>query len=495
MNIKKLNTINIYKFVFLILVILSIITRFFNYRNRWGLAYDQAYDAIVAHYAFNNNLLPLLGRFSSAGPFQTGGEWFWIIMAGLSLNPYNILTPWIFLTVIYVLFVILIIFFGRELVDKKFSLIIGIITTFSTAQIAQGVNLTNQSPQAITALLALWFSIKFIRKQKIKYIFLSALLVGIASSIHLQGAALIILLFVTLLLSKNITTKTLLAALLGLLIPWFPVFMVDIQNNFINLSNMLQYYLIDQYKISLDVLGRRWLTFLGIFIPNSWALITGGWSYVLIFFPLSILYIFYKKRYKRISAEWLIIIVTFFLILILLRYTRTPLFESYLVFLHPFFLLISSGIIYALYKISKFLGVILLIIVISGSVLRTYNEITQASNLTYKKVSLVESELLKVYKKSKFEVYDYKYKQSSFSLPLVLSLYVNKFIDDKGVRIGIIDCSDKETKNLIIKVSYDSVCVVDLNKVTRYELIKRGWINTNPSVVYKETQEWYRDEN
>ena len=70
-------------------------------------------------------------------------------MLGTVLFPFSIIGPWIFITFIYVLFVYLIILLARELIDKTFALIVGLLTAVSTAQIAQAVSLTNQSPQAI----------------------------------------------------------------------------------------------------------------------------------------------------------------------------------------------------------------------------------------------------------------------------------------------------------------------------------------------------------
>ena len=63
-----------------IIVGIAFVLRFYNYNNRWGLAYDQAHDALVARYALEAGKIPLVGPFSSAGAFQTGGEWYWIIM-------------------------------------------------------------------------------------------------------------------------------------------------------------------------------------------------------------------------------------------------------------------------------------------------------------------------------------------------------------------------------------------------------------------------------
>lgn len=168
------------------LIIFSSVLLFYNYQNRWGLAYDQAHDAIVARYALEAHRIPLLGPFSSAGPFQTGGEWYWFIMAATAFYPNAVITPWVILTLLYVFFVLLIIFVGKELVNEKFGLIVGLLATVSTAQIAQAANLTNQSPLAIVALCAIWSMIIYVKTKKLKYLFFLALFVSLASTMYFK---------------------------------------------------------------------------------------------------------------------------------------------------------------------------------------------------------------------------------------------------------------------------------------------------------------------
>ena len=480
-----------------ILLVLGTFLRFVNYSERWGLAYDQAYDAIVARYAYDNNKLPLLGRFSSGGPFQTGGEWYWLIMIGIAMYPDSIISPWVFITSLYVLFIFLIISFGKELVDKKFALILGTLTVFSTAQITQSTNLANQSPEAFFSLLSLWFSIRFLRSRNLKNLFLSALFVGICSSIHLQGAPLVILLAVTIIISKKINIHTLAVCILGVLIPWIPVLYVDIQNNFFNTKNLVQYYLHDQYKISLDVLGRRWLTYLGVFWIKSWSFITGGlFPFMYIFLPIGFIHLLQKIVKKKVSKEWATIIITFILLVSTLRYVRAPLFESYLVFLHPFVILLTAAFIYSIYKINFPIALTVLLVFIIGGIHSSYFDINKSTNKTIKQVTKLQNGLINSRVNEKYAVYDYKYSNSSISLPVVLSLYTDNLIDDTGLRIGLIDSSRQSSMTYpVIVDDVDGISIIKLNEKKHSDLLKEGWVFTNPSYVYKETQEWYKNEN
>ena len=370
-------------FVICLLSILTIATilRFYNYENRWGLAYDQAHDAIIARYALENHKIPLVGPFSSAGPFQTGGEWYWFIMAATVFYPNAIITPWVVLTLLHALFVLLIILVGKELVNEKFGLIVGLLATVSTAQIAQATNLTNQSPLAIIALFAIWTMISYVKTKKLKYLFLLALFVSLASTIHLQGLALIILVPITIIFTRPPLIKGIIVLLLGIFIPLIPLILFDIQNNFVNSHSMLKYYLYDQYKISLDVLGRRWLTFIGIFLPNSWSHIIGGnlilGYIVMILSGFAIAYNFLKSQ---LSKEWYILVISFLGMLVLVRYTRTPIFDSFIVFLHPFILLFTALAIFSIYKKNVAIGLSFMFLIVIGSLLKDIREIKLATN-------------------------------------------------------------------------------------------------------------------
>ncbi|MDP2638362.1 MAG: glycosyltransferase family 39 protein [Candidatus Levybacteria bacterium] len=468
--------------------------RFYNYEGRWGLAYDQAHDAVVAQHALEAHKIPLVGPFSSAGPFQTGGEWYWIIMLGTALYPNSVIAPWIFLTSISVLFVYVIILVSKELIDKKFGLLIGLLATFSTAQITQSTNLTNQTPLAIIALFSIWMMVRYVKLRKSKYLFFLGILVGLAGTIHLQGVLLLLLPFSLFLFNGKPSARSVGILLIGLLIPLIPLLIFDLQSNFINISSMVQYYLHDQYKISLDVLGRRWLTYAGIFWPKTWGHVIGGnmiTGYVLIIGVLLIA--FYQFLKKKIKKEWYIMLISFLLAVIVLRYTRTPLFESYVVFLHPLILLLTGWLMYVLYSVKKAFGILFIVIVLIGSANKDINEIVNAENYTSFRVNNWKNKLTSQFPGDKFSLYDYKYKTVDMSLPLVLYLNSDKKIFDKGIKIGMVFATKSGEFNFpLIYGEKTGHQILNLNSLTNKELREEGWTLINPSEVYRTTEDWYK---
>lgn len=482
-----------YEILCMLIVIIAIAMRFVNYEHRWGLAYDQAHDALVARYAVQAGKIPLLGPFSSAGPFQTGGEWYWFLMIPTAIYPGSILSPWIFMTMLYCVFVVVIMRVAYLLEGRFFAVVVGVLATVSTAQIAQGVNLTNQSPQAFFALLSVYAMVKFIQTKKNIFLFFMGLCIGLAGSIHLQGVALLAMAFFTIILTKSIKPKQLLSLFSGLFLPVIPILIYDIGHDMFNIKNMFQYYLHDQYKISLDVLGRRWLTYGGKFIPISWSYVIGGYP-ILGYVQVVGLFLFfvYGLLKKFISKPFLIISLSTAVMFTILRYTRTPLFDSYLVFLHPFILLLSGYFVYRLVKINKIAGVILLLILITGSLIRDISEIKGGMNYAAVVSNNFKNSLAEKYPNEKFAVFDREYGNKDKSLPLVLFLDAQDKVSDSGRKIGVIIVTNSYTiQHPAILGERGGYQLLDLSSSSSAQLSKDKWALVNPREIYRSTEEWY----
>ncbi len=484
---------NKYLLICIAIILLATFLRFYNYENRWGLAYDQAHDALVSRYAVEEKKLPLLGPFSSAGPFQTGGQWYWLIMIPIFIYPYSVLSPWIFITLLSVAFVGVMIFIGNKLEGRFFSVIVGLFACVSTAQIAQAVSLTNQSPHALLSALGIASMIYFIKTKKTKFLFLIGVLVSLSATIHLQGVALILLLVTTILFTKTFSLKKITIVALGACTALIPILLYDLQHDFFNIKNMYQYYLFDQYKISLDVLGRRWLTYGGIFIPRSWAYVIGGFppvGYVgIIGSGLMIVYAVFKKK---LSKEWFILAVAFAGMVGILKYTRTPLFDSYLVFLHPFIILLTSLFVLDMYRFNRIVGLTLCIGIVTTSLYKDIPELKGSFNYAAFISNNFKNALTEKYPNEKFAIYDHRYSQKDKSLPLVLFLDGEGKINDNGHKIGIyIQTMQYVANSPVIKGEKGEYQLVDLDSYSTFDLSKDQWVFVNPSEIYRTTEEWY----
>ncbi|EKD86796.1 MAG: hypothetical protein ACD_37C00141G0003 [uncultured bacterium] len=493
MIFRKFSFKNYFTVSLICLLLLSLFLRFYNYQNRWGLALDQAHDGLIARYALGALKIPLVGPFSSAGPMQTGGEWYWFIMLGTVFNKSEVMSPWIFLTLTYVLFVLLITLLGKELISKNFGILLGILSLVSTAQIAQSANLTNQSPLALFSLFAIWSMVKYVKTKKLIYLFFLGFNVSLAAMFHFQGAALMVLVLTTIILSR-VNLKGFIIILCGLFVPVIPLLLFDLKNDFVNIRNIIQYELHDQYKISLDVLGRRWKTYAGIFWPNAWSHVIGGYSfngYVLLAgLGIVTLYSFLKKN---LSKEWQIIILSFLGMVVVLRYIRTPLYDSYIVFLHPFIFLLTGWFIYTILKKNRFIGLVIFTIIVVFSLIKDSKELNyNKANESALEVSSEVKLLSEKFPNQKFSIYSYKYQSAGKNFILALFLDAKDLIDDNGIRIGIVESTESGVlKFPVLQGDVSGLRLLDLSSSTSDELKNSNWANVNPKQIYYATEEWY----
>ncbi len=494
-KVKRFFVRNWFLILVVIILLIAFILRFYDYGDRFALGPDQAGFALQAKYAVQNDLLPLLGPFSSAGPFQTGGEWYWFVMIGYLLFPSHFLAPWIFLTLTSIIFILLIMFYANKLIDRKFAVVVGIFTAVSTAQVAQSTNLTNQSPMAIFSVIALISSFYLLRSNKSLYAFIMGLMIGIASSIHLQGIAMLPIFISTFIFGRIFNFKKIAYFIFGGLVPWIPVLLKDSENNFFTVSNMINYYVLNDNPIPFEALGRRWLTFIFDFIPNSWANVIGGNIFIgYLIIILAILIFIYLGIKKKLTRDWLVIYFSLGISIILLRYTRTPIFYSYIVFIHPMILLISGYVVYFIYKNNKYLGIILFLLITFGSIIRTIDEIkitgVEKTNLTenLQHINKFSQNLNPV-------IYDYDYKTSGITLPLVFMLESNtrnNHLSDKNLGFSI-STSSSEFKELpmLLNSSAGAIEIYDLPQ-NLFEGDGTGWILISGERIFNITQNWYK---
>lgn len=476
-----------------LITLFGLILRFYNYPNRWVLGGDQAHFALEARYALESLQLPLLGPFSSAGPFQTGGEWYWFVMTGAFWNMGWVVAPWVFLTLTYVFFIAGMIYIGKLLKGDTFGLILGLLSAVSTAQIAQSVNLSNQSPISLFALVAVYGMILYIRTKKILYIFIISFSIGVASSIHLQGIALMPFLLAVIIFQFP-GIKGLLLVALGLVLPWLPVFYDDMGRHFQNTNNMIYYYFFEKNKASFEVLGRNWKNFVGIFIPTSWALIIGGYPVIgYLLFPVSVVLIGYNGYKKKLTKEWLIIFTSVPVMYIILRYTHTPLFDSFYVFLHVFILLITCWVIFTLFTWKKPIGIALLVVIILTSLSKDRVELTKdLVNQSAQRADKQMRFLLQKYPTKKFAIYDYQFHTSLFSQSLSLYLDAQGKIDENGMRIGYAQLSDQgKLQPYLIPGYKGDFLLIDMQKLPA-NLRQEKWVSVTPKGIYDSGQSWYK---
>lgn len=475
------------------ILVLATLLRFFDFQNRFALSYDPARDLIVARQGLAQMKFPLIGPFSSAGAFVYGPQWYVILMV-LTLFPFlTVPFQWVVMGIFSLLVVFLMFLIGTELIDRRFGLLLSLLTAISTTHIGFSIALVSPTMAQIVVFIAVYFFIRSIKYNSYLDYFLFAFSLGNAINIHYSPLSLVIMFPVLFFFIKK-RVSFIFLSIAGFLIPFIPLAIFDFQNNHFQIKNMLDYYLYGQYRIYYP---NRWLTYLGIFWPTTWAGIVGGFrvaSYPLI--GLTVGMIVYTSFKRRMTKSILALSIVFIGVVYLLRSYRGELTDAYTLFTHPFVLILSGWalwMVFTLYpKVGKLLIALIVATTLSASVYRVYTEVRFGHN----DYPLYQSEVAAIkqkYPNQAISLYDYKGKSERHSLSLSLLLDETVPVNDTGVKLGHYATNSAQLYNYPLVFDFDFIKFFDLSSKTDQELQDEGWANENPSHVYHSVEEWYKD--
>ena len=475
--------------VFLVLL-LGFFIRFYNDEARFALAVDETRDAIIAQYALKDHKIPATGPFSSAGNFTTGNIWYIWLIGTTSIYPASFLTPWIAMSATYVLIVFLMILIGKEIIDRKFGLILGLLAAASPAQILQSSSLTNPSLVALFSALSIYFLVRYLKTAKNLFLFLFPFSIALAINTHFQAIYLLVLIPLTFIFKKP-KLKGVFMAILGLVIPFIPYVLFDLENNRYNSRGIIDYLLYGQYKIYIP---NRWLTYASVFFPQLWGKIIGGTNiagyFLIILSGISITYSIFKRK---INKEMALLIVSFLAIFFALRFYRGERFDGYFIFLHPLILILSAFACYVVYKLNKIFGLSIIIVILMLSLNANFETLVRNKGYINLQVNYWNRFLSEKYPGEKLELYGHYSTSESLSLPLALVMYQSNHLADGGHKVGFSNTEQKYVGRFkVITGNEMGFEFWDLNSSSSAELKASGWHSVNPSQVYKTSAEWYK---
>lgn len=508
----------------ILIVFLAVFFRYYNYFDRIYVHADNALFAQAAKYAQDNLKFPQIGPFAQA-PFFTGPWWLWIL-AIFFFIPLGFLTPWYMISISSLIFIFLIFWLGKEIGGKWFGAIAALLAAVSPAQIDNSFSIWNAAADSFLALLAMTFLVRFYklpRARSPRYcllslheraehsrssevcirsrihprlniqflagystseykgkrafdIFLLGFIVSLAITIHFQTFLLTPLVLAAILTARP-KLKNFIYLAIGFVIPFLPFLFFDLRFGWFWFRSVYIYITIDQYMIWVP---NRWLTYAGIYWPQTWGQIIGGgrWLGGLVIVLLSMLTLLRLKDFKKYKLFYLIAI-SFVLEVILFRYWRGERFSYFSNFAHPAVVILTAWVIVEIYKLNKTAGIILGLIIFSASVLGAYRNL-EDRQITFSKIKSLRSEIYAKYPKDKFEVYGCVYSGALISHPLSLMMYSDGRDDASGVKIGVCYLSDKSINWTILR-----------DEDVKEE--KSPWLDHSTSNVYKTMTEWWKE--
>src|SRR6266704_6613061 len=118
-----------YELIIIGILLLASVLDFYNFPNRWGIGDDNTRDISIAKIALARHELPLIGSFSSAGPFVFGPLFYLVLMGSYLIFPFWFLAPVIVTGISAVTTVGLLIACGYLLGGKRLSILMGLLAT------------------------------------------------------------------------------------------------------------------------------------------------------------------------------------------------------------------------------------------------------------------------------------------------------------------------------------------------------------------------------
>ncbi len=489
----KITKVDKYKLAIFLILLLAFVLRFWRIGNRWFVFSDTARDILVGRETVKSWQFPLVGSFSSAGPFVFGPLFYWLIALSYLPNVNWLILPWITVGLISLVFVWVMAKTGERLWGKKGAIILGLLSAVSPAQLFRSLGLTQHSLIGISGAVALFSFVSYLKDKKSIYLFLMGLGLGFGLSMHYQAINLLpfaLAVFITPKFNLKKIVKNLAFLLAGLLIPSLSLMYWDSLQSWANFRNLLDYLFIGQYRIYV---ANRWLTFAFDFWPDFWGSIIGGgklfgWFFIFLTLVTSIRAILRKKLSKTVFLLGVILFLQF----ILLRYHRGERFEGYLIYFHPLILFFSAwGLVTLAKSYKKIVFFIVLIVVIFGFKI-FLPEMLLAQNQTPILEKIVKT-LKERYPEKKFSIYDYNFASSAYSYGISVFLDKEGLIDKEGIPIGVCSPSCPQQFPLISDL-YEPAKVVDISSLPKEEFKKPTWNNVNPRVVFEEVTLWWQKE-
>src|SRR3989338_7221386 len=208
-------------YIFLGILLLGAFLRFYNYPYRYSLGEETVRDAVIGIEGARQLQFPLTGSFSSLGPF-TFGTWYAYQLILFYLIIPSVYSPWIYLSIISVLYIFIMYKIGKILGGDNFGLVLSFITAISPAQIISATHLTSHNNTNLFAALSIWIFLILLSTNKSKWWnLLLGFIIGVGMNIHFQMGGLLMLPVVVLIYRRKLSNFMYTA--LGVIISFIPM--------------------------------------------------------------------------------------------------------------------------------------------------------------------------------------------------------------------------------------------------------------------------------
>lgn len=483
---------SIYSILLTFILLLGVFFRFHNTPIRYSVGDDSSRDAMVVFQSAKELQLPLLGPFSSLGPF-TFGPWYYYELIFFKLLTHFSYAAWIWLGIASSIFIFIMYKIGSLLGNRQIGLLAAFFAAISPPQISSAVGLTNPNLISLHAglvILLFIFLIKIKKNLSYWFSFLFGLVLGIGINIHYQMAGFLIFPLM-LLFYKRKKYLYFATCLVGIFISFVPILIFNLTNHWYLVRNLLYFYL---HGKDLMYVPNRWLFYLRDFWPLFWSNTLGTNNLIgVLLIILSFAMCLFTLLKRKISIPLFLFLIAFLFNFLLLRYYWGERFLGYLQYLHPFIFFLTSFSLWQLFriKVTKFFAALLFLLVVITAFPQSINElkVDPFDNLMQQQSSFI----LKHYPNKKISIYNCNtfYKVSSDAITIITA-EENRLGNKDNIKVGLgmnNKCFYPKGEKYYPKIPKTGA--YDFSKASDSNLIKARWSLNDPKFVSDSVTRWW----
>lgn len=483
----------------IVIVIFAAIIRFYALPSHISIGGDDARDIAIAKESIRLHTLPRFGSFSSAGPFVFGPLFYWVLILSYVLIPYNLFAPWIMTVIASLGMVIVMMVIGKRIGGTQLGLILGVLTAFSPQLAIRSAVVGQHTYVAIFTSLAILFLTLLWQQPRKLFAFLLGAMIGIAVNMHYQALNLFVLIpFIFLIPRVGLKRKIIfvIIAVAGILVPSLPLLAWDARQEFANTRNILDYFLIAQYRLYVP---NSWRIFLLSFLPTFWSYVVGGWYQLgigaIVISGIGGL-LSLKNDRSRLTTCLCAIVGVFLLIN---RYYHGERSEGYFLYVTPFIVLITGiGISTIATWVGKSFGkqkkfihldylliFILIVPFMIGGLMRVGLSNGKQQSITdiFNTVAAIKNER----PGKTFALYGEHFNNYNQTTAISAFLQDQHRESSEGIAIGVF-CPGayKKNKYPVITTLVNGCKIDDLSSLNKQALKKNGWVLISQQSLYQD---------
>jgi len=480
-------------YALLSILLLGAFLRLYNYPYRYSLGVEAIRDAVIGIEGARELQFPLTGSFSSLGPFTFGPWYAYQLIISYLIFP-SVYSPWIYLSIISILYIFVMYKVGKILGGYNFGLMLSFLAAISPAQIISATHLTSHNNTNLFAVLSIWIFLILLSKNKSKWLSLMlGFIIGVGINLHFQMSGLLMLPLILLIYKRKILNF--IYSGLGIFISSIPMLFFEMNNHWFTTRNIF-FYLV--YGKNAIYVPNRWLFYVRDFWPSFWsdALGVPVWfgGIIIVLFVISAAWVTYKRK---LSKNLILLIIAFLFNFILLRYYWGPRFFGYLNFLRPFVFIFTVFAIFNIRYKKIYIGLILLPFIVFFSYPRIASELAQDPFTAYARNGTNEIE--QKYPNAKFTLYTCEKKTSgsyeSLAYSILFYLELKNKITNNGIKIAVKnDCEYPKDNKLSEKTGYSllsGIEIMDFSSASNSAILESGWKPLTFSKIYNDHARWW----